>query len=178
MLIPTVKRKSRRLPPRDVNQPTGGGDETGLIYAELELTNSDDLAVYHRGLLPGEEIRSIRVRALVDSGAYQMVINEHIKGQLGLRVIEERVVALADESERRVDVVGPVEIRFKNRMTLTTAIVLPGTRDVLLGSIPMEDLDVVIDPKRQTLEVNPANPNIAVTIVKNVGSGTHVRVNA
>lgn len=177
MLIPTVKRKSGRLPPRDVNQPTAGGDDMGLVYAELELTNSDDLAVYHRGFLSEEEVRSVRVRALVDSGAYQMVINEHVKGQLGLRVIEERVVALADESERRVEVVGPVEIRFKNRMTLTSAIVLPGTRDVLLGSIPMEDLDVVIDLKRQTLEVNPANPNIAVTIVKDVGAGMQVGVN-
>jgi clan AA aspartic protease len=150
----------------------------GLIYAELDLTNSDDLALYHRGLLPEEEIKSIRVRAMVDSGAYQMVINEHIKEQLGLWVIEERVVALADESERRVEVVGPMEIRFKNRMTIASAIVLPGAKDVLLGSIPMEDLDVVIDPKRQTLEVNPANPNIAVTIVKNVGASSPARPNA
>ena len=85
-----------------------------------------------------------------------------------LQVIEKRLVALADESERRVEIVGPIEVHFKNRMTLTSAVVLPGLQEVLLGSIPMDDLDVVIDPKQQTLEVNPANPNIAVTIVKNV----------
>src|SRR6267142_3295986 len=168
MLIPTVKRKSRRLPPRDVNQPTGGEDEMGLIYADLELISVDDLALCRRGFLSEDEVRSIRVRALVDSGAYQMVINEHVKQQLDLQVVEERVVTLAD-SELRVEVVGPIEIHFKNRMTVAHAIVLPAARDVLLGSIPMEDLDVVIDPKRQTLDVNPANPNIAVTIVKDVG---------
>jgi hypothetical protein len=77
---------------------------------------------------------------------------------------------LADESERLVDVVGPIEIRFKNRRTVAEALVLTGATEVLLGSVPMEDLDVVIDPKNQTLEVNPRNPNIPVTILKNVGS--------
>lgn len=177
MLIPTVKKKSGRLPPRDVNQPTGGEDELGLIYADLELISVDDLALCRRGFLSEDEVRSIRVRALVDSGAYQMVINEHVKQQLDLQVVEERVVTLADDSERRVEVVVPIEIHFKNRMTVAHAIVLPAARDVLLGSIPMEDLDVVIDPKRQTLDVNPANPNIAVTIVKDVGLSTAVSLN-
>ena len=149
----------------------------GLVYAELELTNSDDVAFRRRGFLE-EEIRSLRVRALVDSGAYQMVINEHIKLQLGLRVIDERVVTMADDSARQVEIVGPLEVHFKNRMTLTSAIVLPGAKEVLLGSIPMEDLDVVIDPKRGTLEVNPENPNIAVTIVKEVRTGISAGPNA
>jgi len=142
----------------------------GLVYAELLLISSDDLALYHHGFLTEEQIKSIQVEALVDSGAYQMVINEHIKQQLELRVIEERLVKLADDSERRVEVVGPIEIRFKNRRTVADALVLPGATEVLLGSVPMEDLDVVIDPKRETLEVNPANPNIPVTIVKQLGS--------
>jgi clan AA aspartic protease len=171
MLIPTVKRP-RRLPPRDVNQPTGKGDEMGLIYAELELISVDDLALCRRGFLSKDEVRSINVRALVDSGAYQLVINEHVKQQLDLQVVEERVVSLADNSELRVEVVSPIELHFKNRMTVAHAIVLPGAKEILLGSIPMEDLDVVIDPKRQTLEVNPDNPNIAVTIVKEVGAST------
>ena len=142
----------------------------GLVYAELLLISADDLALYHHGYIAEEQIKSIHVKALVDSGAYQMVISEHIKQQLELRVNEERVVTLADESERRVDVVGPIEIRFKNRRTVAEALVLPGATEVLLGSVPMEDLDVVIDPKNQTLAVNPKNPNIPVTIVKNVGS--------
>ena len=145
----------------------------GLVYAELLLISADDLALFHYGFKPEAEIKSILVQALVDSGAYQMVINDHIKQQLRLRVIEERVVKLADESERLVEVVGPIEIRFQNRRTVADAIVLPNTSEVLLGSVPMEDLDVVIDPKRQTLAVNPANPNIPVTIVKQVGANLH-----
>ena len=142
----------------------------GLVYAELELVSSGDRELFRRGFITEEAIHSVRVRALVDSGAYQMVISEHIKEQLDLQVIEKRLVTLPDESERRVEIVGPIEVHFKNRMILTSAVVLPGLQEVLLGSIPMEDLDVVIDPKQQTLEVNPANPNIAVTIVKNVAA--------
>ena len=147
----------------------------GLVYAELLLISADDLALYRHGFKVEKEIKSIQVTALVNSGAYQMVITEHIKEQLQLRISEERIVTLADDSERRVKVVGPIEIRFKNRRTVAEAIVLPGATEVLLGSVPMEDLDVVIDPKRQTLEVNPKNPNIAVTIVKTVGTDAGVR---
>jgi len=118
MLIPTVKKKSRRLPPRDVNQPTGGEDEMGLVYAELELISADDLALCRRGFLTNDEVKSIKVKALVDSGAYVMVITEHVKEQLNLDVVEKRVVKLADETERRVEIVGPLEIRFKNRRTV------------------------------------------------------------
>ena len=41
------------------------------------------------------------------------------------------------------------------------ALVLPGNNEVLLGAIPMEDMDVIIDPKKQTLEVNPEHPYFA-----------------
>ena len=150
----------------------------GFVYADLELISVDDLALCRRGFIAEEQVRSIMVTALIDSGAYQMVINEHIKSQLELRLVEERVVRLADESERQVEIVGPLEIRFENRRTVAYAIVLPGITEVLLGSIPMEDLDVVINPKRQTLEVNPASPDIASTIVKNLGAQSIVRPTA
>jgi clan AA aspartic protease len=138
----------------------------GLIYAELQLISGDDLALHRRGFLSEDKIKSIHVDALVDSGAYMLVITEHVKQQLDLPVLEERLAKLADESELRVEVVGPIEIRFENRRTVSNAIVLPGAAEVLLGSIPMEDLDVLIDPKHQTLTVNPDNPNIPLTLVK------------
>jgi clan AA aspartic protease len=164
MLLPANKDRHTvvRL---EVNSPTGGS-KMGLVYAELQLISGDDLALYRRGFLPEDKIKSIQVNALVDSGAYMLVINEHIKQQLDLPVLEERLAKVADESEHRVEVVGPIEIRFENRRTVSNAIVLPGAAEVLLGSIPMEDLDVLIDPKRQTLTVNPDNPNIPLTLVK------------
>lgn len=138
----------------------------GMVYASLQLLSSDDLALCRRGFLPEDQIKSVRVNALVDSGAYMLVINEHIKEQLNLPVIEEREAKLADEREVVLELVGPIELRFENRRTVCDALVLPGAAEVLLGSIPMEDLDVLIDPKRQMLIVNPAHPNIPMTVLK------------
>ncbi len=138
----------------------------GLVYVEIELLSVDDLALSRRGFLPMEEVRRIKCSALVDSGAYELVINEDVKKQLDLPVLEERIVKLADDSERRVELVGPVEIRFENRSTVVRAMVLPGAAEILLGAIPMEGLDVVIDPREQRLIVNPAYPNIPSTYAK------------
>lgn len=165
MFIPADKQRVSNPIHQEISSPTGG-KEMGLVYAEIELLSGDDLALSRHGIIQEEKIKRVSVKALVDSGAYMLVINDHIKEQLGLVVLEERVAKLADDSECRVDVVGPIEIRFENRRTIANAIVFPSTTEVLLGSIPMEDLDVLIDPKKQRLIVNPENPNIPLTYVK------------
>jgi clan AA aspartic protease len=138
----------------------------GLVYAEIELTSIDDLVLHRRGFLAEDKIKRMTVSALADIGAYMLVINDHIRQQLDLPLIEEQVFRLADDSEVRGEVVGPVEVRFENRRTSVDAVILPGVSEVLLGSIPREDLDVVVDPKRQRLIVNPASPYIATKYLK------------
>lgn len=133
----------------------------GLTYAEIELISSDDLALRRRGYLKDEEVRRTTVSALVDSGAYMLAVNEHLKAQLGLPVLDKQEAELADGSHVMLEIVGPVDVRFANRATTVRAMVLPGDAEILLGSIPMEDMDVLIDPKRQQLIVNPENPYIA-----------------
>ena len=133
----------------------------GLVYADIELLSTEYLFLARRGKLAKDQVKSVKVTALVDSGAYMLSINENIKAQLDLTVIEEQIAELADGSRVKLEVVGPVDVRFANRSTSARALVLPGDAEVMLGAIPMEDLDVIIDPKRQTLAVNPAHPNIA-----------------
>lgn len=133
----------------------------GLTYAEIQLISADDLALHRRGYLPEDGIKRMRVTALVDSGAYMLFINDQIKQQLDLPFIEEQTMRLAADSERRVKIVGPVDVRFENRSTTVRAAVLPGDAEPLLGAIPLEDMDVVIDPKQQRLIVNPESPYIA-----------------
>ena len=98
---------------------------------------------------------------MVDSGAYMLAINENIMINLGLSKVDTQMIELADGSYQTKDVVGPIEIRFENRRANVDAIVLPGESEVLLGAIPMEDLDVSINPKEQKLVVNPESPYIA-----------------
>ena len=137
-----------------------------MVYADVELISIDDLVLNRRGFLSQDRIRRLSTRALVDTGAYELVINESIKDQLGLPVLEQRIVRLADDTERLVEVAGPLEIRFENRRTVVNALVLPTTAEVLLGSIPMEGMDVLVDPRQQRLIVNPAYPEIPSTYVK------------
>ena len=133
----------------------------GLVYAELVLINTVDVELAKRNIIGQEEIKSIRVNALVDSGAYNMCINEIIQSQLQLPFVEKRTVQLTNGEIETYDLVGPVTVKFKNRTTICNALVLPGDNEILLGAIPMEDMDVVIDPKRQTLEVHPDHPYFA-----------------
>jgi clan AA aspartic protease len=138
----------------------------GLVYADITIANSLDEGLARRGDLDPGEVRSVDVRALVDSGAYMLCINENLRFQLGLDKLTEMIAELANGSLESVEVVGPVEVRFENRSTSCRAVVLPGDTEVLLGSIPMEDLDVVILPKEQRLVVNPESPYIAKKKIK------------
>ncbi len=158
--------KPRKRPKNFTDISEDGERQMGLVYAQIELISGDDLALHRRGFLSADQIKRLNVNALVDSGAYMLVVNQHIKEQLDLPVLEEQTARLADESEVRVEVVGPVEVRFENRSTTVRAMVFPGDAEVLLGAIPMEDMDVLVDPKQQRLIVNPENPYIARKSVK------------
>jgi len=138
----------------------------GLTYADITLANATDVDLARSGRVAKDSVRKIEVHALVDSGAYLLTIDESIKTQLGLNVNEMREIELADGSRSECEIVGPVDLYFKNRSTTCRALVLPGATEVLLGAIPLEDLDVLIDPKSQQLIVNPARPYLAGTKVK------------
>jgi len=83
---------------------------------------------------------------------------------LELEAIDQKEVTLADGSSKLVPYVGPIELRFKNRVGFSGALVMGD--QPLLGAIPMEDMDLVIIPKMRTVDVNPSSPNIASSIAK------------
>ncbi len=138
----------------------------GFVHAEIELINEGDLVLARRHFIGEEEIKRIKVTALVDTGAYMLCINENIQEILQLSVVGSRKAQLANGDIIDCLIVSPVELRFKNRQTTCRAMVLPGNSEVLLGSIPLEDLDVLIDSKRQELIVHPERPDMAMTIIK------------
>jgi clan AA aspartic protease len=110
------------------------------------------------------DLQPVEVDALADSGAVHLCIPPHVQIQLELEEITRKEATLADGTRKLVPYVGPVELHFKNRVGFTGALVLGD--EVLLGAIPMEDLDLVIIPRTRTLDVNPGSPNIATSIVK------------
>src|SRR4051794_18169354 len=110
------------------------------------------------------DLEPLEVDALVDSGAIHLCIPPHVQIQLDLQETMKKEATLADGTRRLVPYVGPVELHFKNRIGYVGALVLGD--QVLLGAIPMEDMDLVIIPKTRTLDVNPESPNVATSVVK------------
>lgn len=127
----------------------------GLIYADLRLTN-----LFNR--------QQIAVSALVDTGAVFLCVTEEIALQLGFDTteVQQPVVTSANGHPMKVPKIAPIEIAFENRSYVTEALVLGN--EPLLGVIPLEAMDLIVDPLRQQLKVNPQHPNYAVTPAKTV----------
>ena len=125
----------------------------GLVYAPISLSNPRE-----------PDLHALEVDALVDTGAVTLCIPERVSVQLKLSAIEEREVITADGSAHLVPYVGPIQVKFENRTCFTGALVFGDT--VLMGAVPLEDMDLVIQPREQKLSVNPRSPNIPSAIVK------------
>ena len=125
----------------------------GVVNAEIILRNPRR-----------PELAPVTVEALADSGSVHLCIPDHVRIQLELEEIDKKEATLADDSRKLVPYVGPIEIRFRNRVGFAGALVMGN--QVLLGAIPMEDMDLVAMPTTRTLDVNPSSPNIATSVVK------------
>jgi len=110
------------------------------------------------------DLQPVEVDALADTGSVHLCIPPHVQLQLGLEEVEKKEATLADGTRKLVPYVGPVELRFKNRVGFAGALVMGD--QVLLGAIPMEDMDLIVMPMTRTVDVNPSSPNIASSIVK------------
>ncbi len=125
----------------------------GTTYAELKLTN-----LFSK--------QSVTIRALVDTGATFMCVTEAIAVQLGFDTTEvsRHIVTLADGRQLKVPRIAPIEIIFGNRSYITEALVLGD--EALMGVLPLEAMDLMVDPLREQLIVNPAHPNFPVALAK------------
>lgn len=125
----------------------------GLTYAKLRLTN-----LFNH--------QQVQINALVDTGATFMCVTEEIAMQLGFDIneVSQQTVTLADGHQRKVPKIAPIEIVFENRSYVTEAVVLGN--EPMMGVIPMEAMDLMVDPRNQTLIVNPQHPNYPVALAK------------
>lgn len=127
----------------------------GITYAAMRLGND-----------ARADLEEIEAEALVDTGAMHLCIPEHVALQLQLKDTGIREVTLADGHVQQVRYVSPVRIEMLNRICVTGALVLGD--QVLLGAIPMEDMDLIVEPARQRVTVNPRAPNIPMSLAKGV----------
>lgn len=125
----------------------------GHVFADIGLSNPRK-----------PDLKPVEVKALADTGALMLCIPEHVAVQLDLDQESTREVSVADGRSAKVPYVGPIKVRFEDRFCYVGALVLGD--EVLLGAVPMEDMDLVIHPSQRALTVNPASPNIPHARVK------------
>ncbi len=125
----------------------------GLTYADISLSN-----------LIGNQ--KIKIKALVDTGATFMCVTEEMATQLGFDTSEvsTHLVTLADGRQIKVPRIAPIEIGFANRSYVTEALVLGN--EALMGVLPLEAMDLCVNPLTQQLVVNPEHPNFPVALAK------------
>ena len=123
----------------------------GLVYTDITLKNATDVINALRGIAKEADIHQTTVRAMVDTGCFTLIITEPVRQELGLDVIEEYDVTLANETTETCKKTEPVEIHWKNRSTAAQTKVLPNAKEVLLGCISLLGMDLIVDPARQTV---------------------------
>ena len=119
----------------------------GVIYQHIRIANA-----------ARSDLEEVDANALVDTGALELCIPRLVALQLRLAKLDDRVVTYADGRRETVDYVGPIRVEVFGRQAFTGAMVTG--EQVLLGAIPMEAMDVLVDPRRRQLIPNPQNPNI------------------
>jgi clan AA aspartic protease len=117
------------------------------VYTEITLKNGVDVGNAKQGLIKKTEVRQETVWAVVDTGAWTLVINEETRVKLGLEPLGTDTVNLADGASSPCTVVGPLEVWWKDRRATCDALVLPHAGEILLGAIPLESMDIIIDPR-------------------------------
>jgi clan AA aspartic protease len=130
------------------------GGKMSVISTEITLINEGDTIKAEEGLIKADVVRQLTVQAIVDTGAWTMVINEETREKLGLRYRGYGDATFADGEKGTYKMAGPLEIRWKNRRHVCEALVLPHSTDILLGSNPLEGMDLTVNPLRELVGVH------------------------
>jgi len=131
----------------------------GTFYEAITLENSRDRAFAESGYLKDDQIRAVDVEAMPDTGAWTLVINEEVRQKLGLKKDRPVKSSMADGATGEYDLTEPVGISWKNRHTIQQAVVVPTAKDILLGALPLEALDLCVDPvNKRLVGIHGENP--------------------
>jgi len=125
----------------------------GYVHVEVELKNPRR-----------PQSKPLETKAIVDTRALMPCIPDHVALQLELEENRKREVTTSDGSHHKVSYVGPIDVIFENRNCFVGALVM-GDK-VLLGAVPMEDMDLIISPSHGKLVVNPESLNFPHALVK------------
>ena len=125
----------------------------GKVIVKLKLTNLFDLIVMRRLQSVGEP-RIVEVEALVDTGATRLYLRPSVIRALGLERVDD-ILSRTTNGDRTRGVYDPVRLELMGRFGHFDVVDVDEHVPNLLGQIPLEHLDLVVDPKGQKLIPNP-----------------------
>jgi predicted aspartyl protease len=123
----------------------------GEVVENITLRNAGDVINFQRGRIKEMEIRQAIVKMVADTGAWTIVLTEGTARKLGLSMKDRDAVTVAGGGKKVCFVAEPVEIRWKDRYITMEPLVLPGEKNDLLGALPLEGMDLMVDPVRRRL---------------------------
>ncbi len=127
----------------------------GRILVPAKIENNYDLENLAHGLLTEEEVRRVEVEdARVDTGATYLAMPKHMIDQLGFRKLRTSLAKTA-AGTASFGIYGPARLTVQGRDCIIEVSEVADDCPVLVGVIPLEMLDFVIDPKGQRLIGNP-----------------------
>ncbi len=136
----------------------------GSVKTKVKLTNFGDLYAYKNKLIPQERIRRYEITALVDTGATMLVIGEDVAEKLGIQKEKEVFIKYADDSMHRHYKGKGILVEINDRDCVTDCVILERGIEPLLGQIPLEEMDLVVDCSNKRLIPNPSSPDGKVVI--------------
>jgi predicted aspartyl protease len=123
----------------------------GTVYAELTLRNSEDVTLVKQGYMKPENIRTVTVTAIVDTGSYSLMIDEQTAQKLGLGKMGEQRIRIANGERIVCPVTTPVEINWKDRQSVMRVITVPCLPQILFGLLSLEEMDLIVHPNKHEL---------------------------
>jgi predicted aspartyl protease len=132
-----------------------GADLMGRVVVEATVENLGDLYLAQKGLAPADDVRRVVIpNALVDTGATTLSMPKSLIDQLGLEKAYEKR-SMSSRGIGTVNVYEPVRLAVQGRTCHVDVVELPDEVPTLIGQIPLEFMDWVVDPRGQRLVGNP-----------------------
>jgi predicted aspartyl protease len=127
----------------------------GRVLVKAKIENLSDVHAVERGQSAENEVRTVEVSdALVDTGATALSLPKSLIVRLGLTPGRQRR-ARTTAGPRMVQTYGAVRLTIQDRDCYCDVAELPEDCPVLIGQLPLEMLDFVVDLAGQKLIGNP-----------------------
>jgi hypothetical protein len=121
------------------------------FFVEITLANEWDEINAAKGIIPQNKVRRVTVKAMPDTGAWTLVIGKKLQEQLGLQKLADRESKVAGGVTMPGYMTESVALYCGKRQTAVRAFVLENEEDVLLGAMPLEDMDLMVDSLNERL---------------------------